>query len=104
LIKDAEDIEGDMKFGAKTLAVRIGRKNTILVSILPALTIIAYTFYVRSSINELTFWLLHLLVSLPLILFFVLLLEKIEEKRLHRISNFMKLDMLILLIILWVGK
>ena len=103
-IKDAEDIEGDMKFGAGTLAVKLGRKNTVFVAMLPASAVIIFTFLMRSFLNGLTFWLLHLMVSLPLIIFLIMLLAKTEKKRFYKMSNFMKLDMLILLIILWIGK
>lgn len=103
-IKDAEDVEGDARFGAKTMAVKFGRKSTAIISVIPALVIIGFTFYIQNSISNVTFWMLHILVTLPLILFFTLLLNKIDKENFNKISTFMKIDMLILLIILWIGK
>jgi geranylgeranylglycerol-phosphate geranylgeranyltransferase len=103
-IKDAEDIEGDASFGARTLAVKIGRKKTALVSIIPTFLIVGFTFHIQNSISILTFRLLQIFVSIPLILFIILLINNETKAFYNKISTFMKLDMLVLLIILWVGK
>ncbi len=105
-IKDAEDIEGDIKFKAKTLAIKLGREKTIFISILPVILIIIFTIYL--FLFELiflnTFILMNIFVSVPLIYFIIFLSRKISTKKLSQISNWMKIDMLILLIILWFGK
>jgi len=103
-IKDAEDIEGDAEHGAKTLAVIAGRRNTAIVSIIPAIIIVSFTFYIQSSISSLTFWMLHGLVTVPIIFFFIVLLNKLSKKKFSLTSTLMKIDMLVLLIILWIGK
>lgn len=105
LIKDAEDIEGDAKFKARTLAIVWGRKNVILFSFLPVFLIIGYTFFANFAgfIVDRTFWLLNVLVALPLITFTFFLTKKSQTRDLHLISDFAKLDMIILMIILWVG-
>ncbi len=104
-IKDAEDIEGDIQFGARTLAVKLGRKKTSLISLFPTILIILFTFYTFGNgiLTFTTFLLMHTLVSLPLIIFFVLLIKKPERKRFAVLSTLMKIDMFILMIILWVG-
>lgn len=105
IIKDGEDIEGDIKLGAKTLAVKIGRKNIAFVSIFPALAIILYSVFLRRGgmIDLTIFSALTVGVSLPLIVFIIYILRKSEIKRFANTSSLMKIDMLILLIILWVG-
>ena len=105
-IKDAEDIEGDIKFNAKTLAIKLGREKTIFTSILPVALIIVFTIYLFFSefILLSTFVLMNVFVSIPLIFFIIFLSKKISLKKLSLVSGWMKIDMLILLIILWFGK
>ncbi len=104
-IKDGEDIEGDSKAGANTMAVLYGRKNSVLASILPILGIIVFTYYLfqLKLMILATFIIMNLLITLPLTFFVIYLLFNINKKSFSKISSFMKLDMFILLIILWVG-
>lgn len=105
IVKDGEDIEGDIKLGAKTLAVKIGRKNIAAVSIFPASLIILYTIFLfmKNIIELKVFSALTIGVSFPLVILIIYILRKSEIKRFANTSYLMKIDMLILLIILWVG-
>lgn len=104
-IKDGEDIEGDSKAGANTMAVLYGRRNSVLVSILPALGIIMFTYYLfqLKLMILTTYIMMNLLISIPLIIFVIYLLLNINKKSFSRISSLIKIDMFLLLIILWVG-
>ena len=105
-IKDGEDIEGDKTNGAKTLAILIGGKKITILSILPALTIIILIqfFFLNQQLSQTTFISLNIFVTIPLIGFFVYLFRKPGKNSFARISSLAKLDMLILLIIIWIGK
>lgn len=106
-IKDAEDIEGDSKSGAHTLAIHFGRKKTVLVSIIPSLVIVLFIFYLfhLKFLYPNTFIFMNLFVSLPLIIFIIYLINHSNDKgKFLKISSLMKVDMLILLIILWMGN
>ncbi len=105
MVKDGEDIEGDIKLGAKTLAVKIGRKNIAIVSIFPALAIILYSafLFIKNMITLRVFMTLTIGVSLPLTILIIYILRKNEIKRFANASSLMKINMLMLLIILWVG-
>lgn len=105
IIKDAEDIEGDLKLGATTLAVKIGRKNIARVSFIPVLAIFIYSIYLFSiNLIDLTIFSIFTLgVSLPLTILIIYLLRKNEINRFTNASSLMKINMLMLLIILWVG-
>ncbi len=105
IVKDGEDIEGDIKLGAKTLAVKIGRKNIALISIFPTLTIILYTvfLFINMSISLKVFLALLIGVSLPLIILIIYIYQKSDIQRYTNASLLMKINMLMLLIILWVG-
>ncbi|HPR16774.1 MAG TPA: geranylgeranylglycerol-phosphate geranylgeranyltransferase [Candidatus Cloacimonadota bacterium] len=105
-IKDAEDSEGDLQFGASTLAVKLGSQKTVIVSLLPVLALIYYTFFnFQHDLMEIgTFKFLHIFVSVPLVFFFILLLAKPQRRYFALTSTAMKLDMVVLMIILWVGQ
>jgi len=105
IVKDGEDIEGDIKLGAKTLAVKIGRKNIAVVSIFPALAIILYSIFlfINYMISLKVFIVLTVGVCLPLTILIIYILRKSEIKRFANASSLMKINMLMLLIILWVG-
>ncbi|MCF7858543.1 MAG: geranylgeranylglycerol-phosphate geranylgeranyltransferase [Candidatus Cloacimonetes bacterium] len=104
IVKDGEDIRGDLKQKAKTLAVRIGRKKIAIVAILPVLLIIIYTLYLfyYDSISMVTLSAFIAGVALPLIFLIYYLYDKSIKARFTRASMLIKIDMLILLIILWV--
>jgi len=105
IVKDGEDIEGDIKLGARTLAVKIGRKNIAIVSISPALVIILYSvlLFKMSMMSLNIFIAFTIAVSLPLVFIIIYILRKSETKRFANASSLMKINMLMLLIILWVG-
>ena len=105
IVKDGEDIEGDIKLGAKTLAVKIGRKNIAIISIFPASAIVFYSIilFTTNTISLRIFLALTAGVSLPLTILIIYILRKSEIKRFANTSSLMKINMLMLLIILWVG-
>jgi len=105
IVKDGEDIEGDIELGARTLAVKIGRKNIAIVSIIPTLIIILYSvmLFKMNMISLNIFIAFTLAISFPLAIIIVYILRKSETKRFANASSLMKINMLMLLIILWVG-
>ena len=105
IVKDGEDIEGDIKLGAKTLAVKIGRKNIAIVSIFPASAIVFYSIFLFTNImiGLKVFLAFTIGISLPLSILIIYILRKSEVKRFANTSSLMKINMLMLLIILWVG-
>lgn len=105
LVKDGEDIEGDRLAQAHTLAIKLGRNNTAGFTLIPIILIIAlhFIFYLNNFFGLITFSLLHILVSIPLIIFFIILQKKPEKKNFALMSKFNKFDMVLILIILWFG-
>ncbi len=106
LIKDAEDIEGDRRSAANTLAVKFGSKKTVLSSLFPILLIISLILllFLKQELSLQTFLLLNLTGSLPLIFFIFFLWNNCSQKNFSRISIWMKIDMLILLFIFGLGN
>jgi geranylgeranylglycerol-phosphate geranylgeranyltransferase len=100
-IKDAEDISGDSKYNARTLAVVLGKKSIVWVSFVPFFAITAYTFilFFSHAVSVFTFTALLLLVIIPLSLFLFYLTQKNTISDFAVISKYMKIDMFILLLI-----
>ncbi|MDP8203190.1 MAG: hypothetical protein P9L95_01510, partial [Candidatus Tenebribacter mawsonii] len=83
----------------------IGRKNIAIVSIIPTLIIILYSvmLFKMNMISLNIFIAFTLAISFPLAIIIVYILRKSETKRFANASSLMKINMLMLLIILWVG-
>lgn len=100
-IKDAEDISGDSKYNARTLAIVLGKKKIVLISFIPFFAITVYTLFLfyTHSVSLFTFIALILFVVVPLFLFLLYLTKKTGKANFSAISTYMKVDMLVLLII-----
>lgn len=106
VVKDLEDVKGDMAAGASTLAIRWAKSKVIKLCLIPVLAIIgftAYLFLIRGMENSL-FVLLLFFVILPLLVFYRIIATRNEEQIYHKVADLMKLDMFVLLIIFSIGK
>ncbi len=105
-IKDAQDFEGDKKMGAKTIAVIKGRKQTVAYSMSVAifmLLVIFYLFYINLISLKLLL-LLEIVNILPVLFVIRDLYKKITDKNFSVVSNFLKFEMLLVIIIFYIGK
>jgi len=102
LIKDAEDFEGDMAYGMKTVPIVLGNKWTrIIVLALIALTVFMLLYlllkYILYSVEpadffSLAYFLIFLII--PLLLLAVRILTARNKKDYHQASTLIKLIML----------
>ncbi len=102
-IKDAQDVAGDKELGAKTLAVVIGKKKTILLSLVFAFVLllsVLFMFYIKMISLKLTL-LIILINTIPIILVLRDLYFKVSDKNFTVASNFLKVEMLFVLIIFY---
>ncbi len=101
-IKSAEDRRGDAIYEAKTISVVLGEKKTIMLSILPVTCIVIYSIilYIQEVLSMRAFFLFMVLITVPLIVALVQLLNHSTRNRYAKTSLFLKIEMLILLIIL----
>ncbi len=106
LTKDCEDVHGDSIFKAKTLAILLGEKKTMILALFPALLMLLTNYFAlqKVMISYLSFYLISFIVILPLMFFIILLIINGKKKKFSQFSNMMKIDMFILLLILWFGK
>ena len=103
LVKDMEDIEGDEQAGAFTLAIRLGLRRTVGISMVFCLLLVLLSLVSLSSgwLQPGFYILLALLVVLPLVWFHWYMWRRPEQSVFARVSHWMKLDMLALLAIMW---
>jgi len=105
LIKDMEDIDGDRRSQAQTLPVKIGNKNTLVLTLIPLVLILAFSIYLFliDYFSKVTFILFIGLILLPLLVFFFYVFPGKIKKKLAQVSIAMKIDMFVLLILLWLS-
>ncbi|MCD4828853.1 MAG: geranylgeranylglycerol-phosphate geranylgeranyltransferase [Candidatus Cloacimonetes bacterium] len=103
LVKDMEDIEGDSADGAFTLAVKLGLRRTVSISMLFCLLLVMLSLVSLGSgwLPPIFYVLLALFVVLPLLAFHTWMWRQPEQWVFARVSWWMKLDMLALLAIMW---
>lgn len=97
IIKDIEDINGDLQVKAKTLPIVIGRKRASRVAFFFTgtlfISLIIMIKFLQSNVTFLLFYVLFLL--LPLLYFMYLLWLAKNKKDFSKLSNLMKIIMLI---------
>ncbi|MHA2288910.1 MAG: geranylgeranylglycerol-phosphate geranylgeranyltransferase [Promethearchaeota archaeon] len=98
IIKGCEDIEGDKNQGVKTLAIKIGVKNSRNVAIIFAL--LAIIFFILPVFTEILNHILFIILMIPGLIevaytIFLMLPKELEKENLTKISLFLKVGMLI---------
>ena len=105
LVKDLEDIKGDRSNKAKTIPIIFGKNVAfgllfLFWILLTILTIFGYKRFYESSI----FIILIVLVGLLLLINLLILFMKFNRKTASLSSVIMKINMFVILIVLWVGQ
>ncbi|UZR92305.1 geranylgeranylglycerol-phosphate geranylgeranyltransferase [Chondrinema litorale] len=94
IIKDMEDIKGDMRFGCKTLPIVLGiRKTKIIIYFFLALLIITITGYANYTHNSAMRY-YCLLMSIPTVYFIYRIYFADTKREYHFLSMYCKLIML----------
>jgi geranylgeranylglycerol-phosphate geranylgeranyltransferase len=106
IIKDLEDIEGDAKAGLHTFPEKFGIQASMLLLTFLTIILIAFTFYpFIENIYKIEFFVLVMLVVNPILVFFLkLLYTKEKNKNFNKLSNLLKLNMVIGLAAIFLGK
>ena len=106
IIKDCEDIEGDIKYDAKTIPVKLGIKSALLIARVVLALLIVFTVSVYFTG---VFGLNYLLIVIPFVDFVLLYIiyslgKNQSRKHLADISTLMKIDMLFGLLAVYLGR
>lgn len=94
IVKDMEDIRGDMRFGSKTLPIIWGLKKTKYFLFLLIILFVIVLFSLSYQLGNPTLNLFFLLFIVPILYLIYLLYRADSQKRFHQLSNFCKLLML----------
>ncbi len=105
IVKDIEDIEGDLKAGIKTFPILAGVGASVKVSIAVLVILIFLTLipYFVGIYNQI-FLLLISVVDIGLIYVIISLLKDTRKSNLNKLSNLLKFEMLIGLFAIYFGS
>lgn len=95
IVKDFEDIRGDMRYGRKSVPITLGiRKTKWMVQILTLLTITAIIYVASRVVYDWFSWIyITIFILLPLLLHGYWLHYAEKKKTFHRLSQLMKIIM-----------
>lgn len=106
ILKDVEDLKGDSSWGASTMPIKLGvdfslYMCTLVFSFLIFLTLFPYFFNVFSLV-----YLLVVIFGVDLVVIYVIwsMWRDHTSSNLHRLSNILKVDMLLGLVAIYVGE
>lgn len=94
VIKDMEDLRGDMRFGSKTLPIIWGLRRTKYFLYGLIILFVFTLFYLSNQLENHILNLFFLLLIVPIIYLIYLLYRADSQRRFHQLSTFCKLLML----------
>jgi len=105
IVKDMEDVEGDKKAGVITFPIKFGSLKSKLFISLITISLILYTFYpFITQLYKIEYFIIVMVIVNPLLVYCLkILFEDESVKNLKKISNLLKLDMIIGLIAIYIG-
>jgi len=105
IVKDLEDIEGDIKAGVITCPVKFGFQKSKYVILLISLILILFTLYpFITQLYKIEYFVIVMVIVNPILVYCLkILFEDHSVKNLKRISNLLKLSMVFGLIAIYFG-
>ncbi len=105
IIKDCEDIEGDLKENARTFPIVFGVKNAIITAVIfnIATCILSPLLYL-SGLFSIAYMIIVLVADIIFIYSAILSLKDQSKENLHKISTYMKIAMFIAFISFAIGS
>lgn len=94
IVKDMEDIRGDLRFGSKTLPIIWGLRKTKYFLFVLIIIFVAILFSLSHQLGNPTLNLFFLIFIIPILYLIYLLYRADSQKRFHQLSNYCKLLML----------
>ena len=105
IIKDMQDVEGDKKVGYKTFPIKFGFNKSIqLILILSIVLILATCYPYITQVYRIEYFIIVMVIVNPVIVYSTKsLFEDRSNKNLKKISNLLKLSMVLGLIAIYFG-
>ena len=106
IVKDIQDIEGDTKAGVITFPIKFGFKKSKTLILIITISLILYTLYpFITELYKIEYFIVVMVIVNPLlILSLKFLFDSKKENNLSVISNMLKLNMVLGLIAIYLGK
>lgn len=106
IVKDIQDIEGDKITGAITFPIRFGFQRSKILILIISLSLILYTLYpFMTGHYKIEYFIVVMVFVNPLIILsFKLLFDEKRENKFSMVSNLLKLNMVLGLIAIYLGK
>ena len=106
IVKDIQDIEGDTKAGVITFPIKFGFKKSKILILIITISLILYTLYpFITELYKIEYFIVVMVFVNPLlILSLKFLFDSKKENNLTVVSNMLKLNMVLGLIAIYLGK
>jgi 4-hydroxybenzoate polyprenyltransferase len=106
IVKDIQDIEGDLKLNFKTFPIRLGIEASKHIIVLITIVLILFTLYpFIQQIYKIEYFILVMVFVNPVLVMCIkILLDKHRQTNLKMISRLLKLNMIVGLIAIYIGK
>ena len=106
LVKDIQDMEGDNRVNLTTFPIMFGTKATNVLITLLTVILVAFTFFpFLNQVYKIEFFVIAMILVNPLLVYFLkLLYEDRHYENLNKLSNMLKLNMVIGLLAIFLGK
>ncbi len=106
LVKDIQDMEGDNRVNLSTFPIKFGMKATNVLITLLTVMLVAFTFFpFLNQLYKIEFFIIAMILVNPLLVYFLkLLYEDRHYENLNKLSNMLKLNMVIGLLAIFLGK
>ena len=106
LVKDIQDIDGDLKLNYKTFPIKYGIEHSkkLIVSLSVLLIIITFYPFITQLYRIEYFLIIMIFVNPILVLTLKMLFNKKNELQVNNVSSLLKLNMVMGLIAIWFGK
>ncbi|MEO8232480.1 MAG: geranylgeranylglycerol-phosphate geranylgeranyltransferase [Ignavibacteriota bacterium] len=106
VVKDIQDIEGDLKLNFKTFPIEFGIEKSKRLILFFTVLLIGFTFYpFVTQLYRIEYFLIVMIIVNPLLVWSLkILFDKKNENKYKTVSNILKLNMIFGLIAIWFGR
>ena len=106
VVKDIQDIEGDAKLKFKTFPIEFGIEKSKRLTIVITVLLVVFTFYpFVTQLYKIEYFLIVMIFVNPLLVWSLkILFDKKDENKYKTVSNILKINMILGLIAIYLGK
>lgn len=105
IVKDIQDLQGDSKLKLETFPIKYGFDNSKKLIVIITIILIAFTLYpFIMKYYKIEYFILVMIIINPILVYSLKLLYEKSDKRLSTVSSLLKLNMIIGLLAIYLGK